>query len=112
MDWIGPVVVAAIVSAIASIAVRVVSPWTARALHTEKLDSERKLAERRFEYDKDLAERSFRYERDLHDHGRRVELAEQALAAIHEAKGALGFALIPARFDIDDKTESHKKRKA
>jgi predicted nucleic acid-binding protein len=82
----------AIVSAIVSIAVLVVSAWTARALHTEKLDSERKLAERRFEYDKDLAERKFRYERDLYDHGRRVELAEQALAAIHEAKGALSFA--------------------
>jgi predicted nucleic acid-binding protein len=87
------VVVAAIVSAIVSIAVLVVSTWTARALHTEKLDSERKLAERRFEYDKDSAERKFRYERDLHDHGRRIELAEQAIAAIHEAKGTLSFAL-------------------
>ncbi|MGB6176488.1 MAG: hypothetical protein WBF43_09165 [Methylocella sp.] len=71
-------------------------------LHTEKLNSERTLAERRFEYDKDLAERKFRYERDLHDHARRVELAEQALASIHEAKGALWFALIPAGFDVED----------
>jgi hypothetical protein len=94
MDWIGPVVLAAIVSAIFSIAVLVVSTGTARALHTEKLNSERKLAERR-EYDKDLAERKFRYERDLHDHGRRVELAEQALAAIHEAKSALVSPLSP-----------------
>jgi hypothetical protein len=90
----------------------IVSTWTARALHTEKLNSERTLAERRFEYDQDLAERKFRYEQDLHDHGRRVELAEQALAAIHEAQGALGFALIPARFDIDDKTRKSQEEES
>jgi hypothetical protein len=68
MDWIGPAVVAAVVSGIVSYGALI-----------KKLDSERKLAERRFEYDKDLAERRFSYERDLHDHGRRIELAEQPL---------------------------------
>ncbi len=112
MDWIGQAVIAAIVSAIVSIAVLVVSTWTARALHSKKLDSERTLAERRFEYDKDLAERKFRYERDLHDRGRRVELAEQALTAILEAKGALGFALIGARFETEDSTRKSQEEES
>src|SRR5438309_2262342 len=63
-----------------------ISAWATRSTHRERLAADQKLAERKFELDKDLAERKFRYDRNLHDHKRRVELAEQALVAVYEAR--------------------------
>jgi len=129
MDWtslFGPAVVAAGVSGFISIVSMIISARAALQLHSDKLqfdqeqtqrkiESDISLAERKFQADQDLAERKlsfdkliaerkFRYDTDLHDHQRRVELAEQALTAVHEAKGALRFALIPARFDVEYST--------
>jgi hypothetical protein len=83
MDWgalIGLAVVAAAVSGIVSVAGLIVSTRTARAIHTEKLAFDERLAERKFEFDKELAERKFQYEREFHDHKRHVEFAETILA--------------------------------
>ena len=77
---IGPAVVAAGVSGIVSIVGLITSSRTARTIHREKLDFDRKLAEQKFEFDKDLAERKFKYDREFHDHKRRVELAETILS--------------------------------
>jgi hypothetical protein len=60
MDWgafIGPAVVAAVVSGIISVIGMVVSTRTALALHTEALKSDERLAQRKFEVDEEVAER-------------------------------------------------------
>ncbi|MGI8567668.1 MAG: hypothetical protein ACR2KT_00530 [Methylocella sp.] len=112
MDWgalVGPAVVAAVVSGIISVIGLVVSTTTARALHTDKLKSDerlaerkfafdKELAERKFEFDKELAERRFKYDRGLHDHKRRVELAEQVLTAFYHVKDVFVNARSPFSF--------------
>ncbi|PZR93787.1 MAG: hypothetical protein DLM68_00525 [Hyphomicrobiales bacterium] len=92
MEWItehwttliGPAVVAAAISSIVTVIGFFITTGAAKAMHHEKLAFDQKLAERKFEFDKELAGRRFKYDRDLHDHKRRVELAEEVLAAIQE----------------------------
>jgi hypothetical protein len=101
LDWgalIGPAVVAAVVSGIISVIGLVVSTTTARALHTDKLKFDERLAERKFEFDKELAERRFKYDRGLHDHKRRVELAEQVLTTFYRVRDVLVSARSPISF--------------
>jgi hypothetical protein len=111
LDWgalIGPAVVAAVVSGIISVIGLVVSTTTARALHTDKLKFDERLAERKFEFDKELAERRFKYDRDLHDHKRRIELAEEVLTAFYRVQGILVNARSPHAFG--DEGEERPRR--
>ncbi len=59
-----------------------------------RIEADERLAQRKFDFDKAIAERRFQYDRELHDHKRRTELAEQALTAFYEARGALETARI------------------
>jgi hypothetical protein len=63
--WIGPAVIAAGVSAVVAIVGFIISTWTARSLHSARLDTDRELAERRSATELGLAERRFQYDRDL-----------------------------------------------
>ena len=83
MDWgtfIGPAVVAAVVSGIIATVGMFVNRSTTIRVHEDKLRADRELAERKFKFDKELAERKFDYDREFHDHKRRVELAETILS--------------------------------
>ncbi|MGY4160486.1 hypothetical protein ACVINW_006328 [Bradyrhizobium sp. USDA 4461] len=97
-DFIGPAVVAAIVSGIVTIAGFIVSNRTTTRLHSEKLKFDEALAEKKFRFDVDLAERKFRYDRELHDHKRRVEFGEDLLAAFYKMKEVITAARSPAAF--------------
>jgi len=75
-----------------------VSTRTARALHTDKLKFDERLAERKFEFDKELAERRFKYDRGLDDHKRRVALTEDVLTTFYHVKDVLVNARNPFSF--------------
>jgi hypothetical protein len=109
VDWsslIGPAVIAAGVSGVVTIVGFIVSNRTARALHTEKLEAERKLterkidadialAERKLTADITLAERKFQYDRDLDAWKRRTTLAEEVLAEFYHGKDIIDAARAP-----------------
>jgi hypothetical protein len=63
-----------------------------QALAERKIAADIDLAERKFKFDSDLAERKFHYDRAFNDHKRRVDLAEQAIAAFYEARDVLDFS--------------------
>ena len=101
MDYtslIGPAVIAAGVSGTVSIIGLITSSRTARTIHREKLDFDRKLAEQKFEFDKDLAERKFKYDREFHDHKRRVELAETVLSEFMQMNDVIQAVRSPLAF--------------
>ncbi|MCU1340310.1 MAG: hypothetical protein JWO19_5891, partial [Bryobacterales bacterium] len=56
-DLVGPAVVAAIVSGLVTILGNIFSIRSSRGINTEKIASEKDLAERKFEFEADLAER-------------------------------------------------------
>ena len=67
-DWttlIGPAVVAAVIAAAVSIIVAVINRATLRAMHRERLDLDRDLADRRANADITLAERKVALDRAL-----------------------------------------------
>ncbi|MGO8844390.1 MAG: hypothetical protein ACLQFI_03410 [Methylocella sp.] len=96
--FVGPAVIAAAVSGIISVIGFLVSTRTARALHTDKLKFDERLAERKFEFDKELAERRFKYDRGLDDHKRRVALTEDVLTTFYHVKDVLVNARNPFSF--------------
>lgn len=111
MDYtslIGPAVVAAGVSGVVSIVGLITSNRTARDIHREKLDFDRKLTEQKFEFDKNLAERKFEYDREFHDHKRRVELAETILSEFLQMNDVIQAARSPFAFggEADGRTRN------
>ena len=99
-SYIGPAVIAALVSGVISIVSLLLSSRTARHMHQEKLNfderlSERKaqaelaLIERKMTVDISLAEKRFAYDQSLVAWKRRFDLAEQTLAASYEARDVL-----------------------
>jgi hypothetical protein len=88
---VGPAVVAALVSLIGlALSIR-----TTRAIHRERLDTDRQLSDRRLQADVDLAERKFRLDRAMADWKRRTELAEQVLADFYKANDLFSSARSP-----------------
>jgi hypothetical protein len=68
IDWttlIGPAVVAGVIAAAVSIIVAVINRATLRAMHRERLDLDRDLADRRANADIALAERKVALDRAL-----------------------------------------------
>ena len=85
IDFLGPAVVAAFVSAVVS-GVGVFVNWaTTIRMSKERFDSEKTLAKQKQSDELQLAERKFGYERGLYDHQRRVELAEEVLAGFYQS---------------------------
>jgi hypothetical protein len=116
---LGPAVVAAGVAGVISIVGLIVSNRTARAIHTEKLASDRDLAERKFTFDKDLAERKaaadtalaekkLAFDRAFAAWKRKTELAEQVLADFYEARDIIAAARSPGGFGDEGGTR-HKE---
>ncbi|MCA3563267.1 MAG: hypothetical protein IOC90_16815 [Methylocystis sp.] len=94
MDWgsfIGPAVVAAVVSGIIAVVGMLVSRSTTIRLHEEKLGADQRLAERKFEFDKQLARERFAYDRRQAVFKRRFELAEQVLADAYRFSDLMKF---------------------
>jgi hypothetical protein len=123
MDYtslIGPAVVAAGVSGIISVIGLIVSTRTARAMHAEKLASDRDLAERKFAFDEKLAERKFEFDKQLSAHKldadinlaekkfrldaaladrkRRQQLAEEVLSGFYQVRDAVHAIRAPMSF--------------
>lgn len=99
--FIGPAVVAAAVSGVVSFVGMIVSTRTARALHSEKLEFDRQLAERKFEFDKELAERKFAQDRAELIHKRRFELGETLLADAYRFRDIMRYARTNVSFEIE-----------
>lgn len=94
MDWttlIGPAVVAAAVSII----VAVINRATLRAMHRERLDLDRDLADRKATADIALAERKVALDRALEAWKRRTEFAELVLADFYQAQRIIEEARSP-----------------
>jgi hypothetical protein len=88
IDWttlIGPAVVAGVIAAAVSIIVAVINRATLRAMHRERLDLDRDLADRRANADIALAERKVVLDRALEAWKRRTEFAEVVLADFYQA---------------------------
>ena len=114
MGWgafIGSAVVAAVVSGIISVIGLVVSTRTARALHTDKLKFDKRMAERKFEFDKELAEREMRNaDHDLHDHKRPGSTSsEQVLADFYKAGKIFEEARSPHTFAGEGTSRPHQQ---
>jgi hypothetical protein len=107
-DLVGPAVVAAFVSGLITIVGNVFSIRSSNSISREKIASEKDLAESKFEYEKDLAERKFRYEQDLHDYRRRVEFAEELLAAFYKLRDTV--LVIRGPFSYGDEGATRKRR--
>lgn len=92
MDWnafIGPAVVAAVVSGIVTTIGFVVNRSTSLTLNTQKMAADDKLAERKFEFDKALAERKYSIDTKTADRKRRQDLAEEVLAGFYEVEAIM-----------------------
>jgi hypothetical protein len=107
-DLIGPAVVAAVVSGFVTTLGNVFSNRSSRSINSEKIASEKDLAERKFGFEADLAERKFRYEKALHDYRRRVEFAEELLASFYKLKDII--RSIRGPFSFGNEGESRKRR--
>jgi hypothetical protein len=107
-DLIGPAVVAAIVSGFVTILGNVFSNRSSRSINSEKIASEKELAERKFGFETDLAEGKFRYEQALHDYRRRVEFAEEVLASFYKLKDTVW--VIRGPFSYGNEGETRKRR--
>jgi len=107
-DLIGPAVVAAFVSGVVTILGNVFSIRSSRSINSEKIASEKELAESKFDFEKDIAERKFRYEQELHDYRRRVEFAEELLAAFYKLRDIV--LSIRGPFSYGDEGATRKRR--
>jgi len=114
MDWMipffSPAPVAAGVSGIISVAGLIVTTRALRSLRTEKLESDRALAERLFKLVQALAERHAAIDRALaelkskNDHdqselNRMIGLADQAIVQFHQIKRTVEGSRSPNSFD-------------
>lgn len=98
MDWttlVGPAVIAAVIAAAVSIIVAVINRATLRAMHRERLDLDRDLADRRANADIALAERKVALDRALEAWKRRTEFAEVVLADFYQAQRIIEEARSP-----------------
>lgn len=103
MDWgalVGPAVVAAVVSGVISVVGMFVSRATTVRLHSEKLDTDRALAERKVQADIDLAREKFDYDRRQAVFRRRFELAEKLLADVYRFRSMMRFVRSGVSFDL------------
>src|SRR5215211_1028107 len=103
-SWIGPAVVAAVVSGVVAIVGFVISTWTARSLHSARLDADRALAERKIEADIALADRKFTFDVEFAARKRKVELVEPILSDFYRARDVLGWVCFPGSFGIEGTT--------
>jgi hypothetical protein len=107
MDWtslIGPAVVAAVIAAAVSITVAVINRATLRAMHRERLDLDRDLADRRANADIALAERKVALDRSLEAWKRRTEFAEAVLADFYQAQRIIDEARSPGSMGDEGST--------
>jgi hypothetical protein len=98
VDWttfIGPAVIAAVIAAAVSMIVAVINRATLRAMHKERLDLDRDLADRRANADIALAERKVALDRALEAWKRRTEFAEVVLADFYQAQRIIEEARSP-----------------
>src|SRR6266403_5065677 len=103
MDWtslIGPAVIAAAVSII----VAVINRATLRAMHRERLDLDRDLADRRANADIALAERKVALDRALEAWKRRTEFAEEVPGDFYQARDIIQSARSPGGFGDEGAT--------
>jgi hypothetical protein len=96
--FIAPAVVAAVIAAMVSIIVAVINRATLRAMHGERLDLDRNLAERRASADIALAERKVALDRALEAWKRRTEFAEAVLTDFYQATEIIREARSPGGF--------------
>jgi len=107
MDWttlIGPAVVAGVIAAAVSIIVAVINRATLRAMHRERLDLDRDLADRRADADIALAERKVALDRALEAWKRRTEFAEIVLADFYQAQRIIDEARSPGSMGNEGST--------
>ena len=112
MDWttlIGPAVVAGVIAAAVSIIVAVINRATLRAMHRERLDLDRDLADRRANADIALAERKVALDRALETWKRRTDFAEAVLADFYQAKDIISAARSPGSFEDEGSTRPKAK---
>ncbi|MCC2103910.1 MAG: hypothetical protein KDJ20_07665 [Hyphomicrobiales bacterium] len=112
MNWgefIGPAVVAAVVSGLISFVGMLVNRATTVQVHRERLEADQDLAERKFAFDKELTQQRFTADRDLAhrkleldramaDWKRRTDLAEIVLADFYKARDIFSAARMPFAF--------------
>lgn len=111
MDYaslIGPAVVAAAVSGIVTIVGNFLSNRSSRSINSEKIASEKDLAERKFQAETDLAERRFKHEQALHDYRRTVEFGEDLLSSFYKLKDVVRSVRGP--FSYGDEGATRKRR--
>lgn len=101
--WIGQIIAASL-TALAALVALFFTIRQNRALQRERLAGDVKLAEQKASADVALAERRFEFERHLIDHRRKVELAEQALALIYEAREVIVAARSPGMREGEGQT--------
>jgi hypothetical protein len=107
IDWttlIGPAVVAGVIAAAVSIIVAVINRATLRAMHRERLDLDRDLADRRANADIALAERKVALDRALEASKRRTEFAEEVLGDFYQARDIIQSARSPGGFGDEGAT--------
>lgn len=106
-SFIGPAVVAAIISGIVAVTGFVITSRNARAIHREKLAADRELSERKinadvtlankkFDFDSQLAERRIQLDIQLAARKRQTDLAEQVLADFYRVRDVLTWVRNPA----------------
>jgi hypothetical protein len=107
MDWttlIGPALIAAVIAAAVSIIVAVINRRTLRAMHRERLDLDRDLADRRANADIALAERKVALDRALEAWKRRTEFAEVVLGDFYQAQRIIDEARSPGSMGNEGST--------
>jgi hypothetical protein len=102
--FIAPAVVAAVIAAMVSIIVAVINRATLRAMHRERLDLDRNLADRRANADIALAERKVDLDRALEAWKRRTEFAEAVLTDFYQATEIIRGARSPGGFGNEGST--------
>lgn len=94
-SFLGPAIIAAVVSG----AISLVSLWVNRSTslktHREKLEFDKSIAERKFEAERQLSENKLNLDRRLEDWKRKSALGEQVLADFYKAKDIFADARMP-----------------
>lgn len=111
MDYaalIGPAVVAAAVSGLVTIVGNFSSNRSSRTINSERIASEKDLAERKFQAETGLAERRFKHEQALHDYRRTVEFGEDLLSSFYKLKDVVRAVRGP--FSYGDEGATRKRR--
>lgn len=118
-EFIGPAVVAAVVSGIISVVAMLVNRATMIVLHKDKLGADRDMADLRFSFDKDIAQKKFSFDKDLAERKvdldlklahrkRQQELAEEVLAGFYEVRHLVQGARSPVAYAGEGKTRKRE----